>query len=82
MSKNLNNAKKHRECQVILFEGACEDLEGEIGTPGGSNERRLKTKIKLVENSYLGCVDAQAEVVVLEKTSSADENNRNWVKMC
>ena len=80
MAKNLKDAKKHRENQVILFGGACEDLEDEIAAPGGGNVRRLKTKIKLVEAAYLDCVDAQSEVVVQEKTSSSDEGNKAWVK--
>ena len=80
MTKNIKDAKMHRESQVILFEGACEDLVEEIGTPGEGNVRRLKIKMKLVESSYLACIEAQSEVVVMEKTSSADENNRNWVK--
>ena len=80
MAKNIKDAKKHRENQVILFRGACDDLEDEVNSPGDGNSRRLKTKVKLVESAYLNCVDAQAEVVVLEKTSSADEGNKTWVK--
>ena len=80
MAKNIKDAKKHRENQVILFRGACDDLEDEVNSPGDGNSRRLKTKVKLVESAYLNCVDAQAEVVLLEKTSSADEGNKTWVK--
>ena len=80
MAKNLKDAKKHRENQVTLFRGACEDLEDEVNSPGDANVRRLKTKIKLVESAYLDCVDAQSSVVVLESTSSGDDTNWTWVK--
>ena len=66
------------ECQ-----SACDDLEEEINLSGGKepNERKVKRKMSLVRSSYEGAIDAQAQVVTLEKTSASDEGNRNWVKV-
>ena len=46
------------------------------------NERRIKSKLAEVKTTYIVSVDAQAEVVSMEKTSSNEESNRTWVKTC
>ena len=65
------------------FQSACDDLEEEIVPPGGKqpNERKIKRKMTLVRSSYDEAVNAQAQVVTLEKTSASDEGNRSWVKV-
>ena len=65
------------------FQSACDDLEEEI-IPSGSkqpNERKIKGKMSLVRSSYDKAINAQAQVMTLEKTSASDEGNRNWVKV-
>ena len=83
MAKNLGVAKQQREKFLMEFQSACDDLEEEIIPSVGKqpNERRIKSKMSLVRSSYDEAINAQAQVVTLEKTSASDEGNRNWVKV-
>ena len=78
----LTAARKNRESSLILFNAACEDLEEATDDTAGKqlSERRLKSKIAEVKATYMVAVEAQAEVVSMEKTSSNEEGNRTWVK--
>ena len=82
MTKTIGAARQQRERSLMDFRAACEDLEEEIEPPrsGTHNERRVKTKMKLVRTSYDDVMTAQAQLVSLEKTSGAEETNWNWVK--
>ena len=70
----LTAARKNRESSLILFNAACEDLEEATDDTAGKqlSERRLKSKIAEVKATYMVAVEAQAEVVSMEKTSSND----------
>jgi hypothetical protein len=78
----LTSARKNRESSLILFNAACEDLEEDTDTTTGKqlNERRVKSKLAEVKTTYIVAVDAQAEVVSIEKISSNEESNRTWVR--
>ena len=80
--KTLVAARQYREKLLLEFQSVCDDLEEELDIKGAKqpNERRLKNKISLVKNAYDQALDAHASVITLEKTSAADELNRNWVK--
>ena len=82
MTKTIGAARQQRERSLMDFKAACEDLEEEIAPlkSGTHNERRVKTKMKLVRSSYDDVMTAQAQLVSLEKTSGAEETNWNWVK--
>ena len=83
MSKNLGSAKQFREEKLCKFKLACEDLLEEIEPSGAAepNVRRIKGKIKLLNESYEECQGAHAAFVCLEKTSMSDETNWTWVKL-
>ena len=83
MAKNLGVARQQREKFLMEFQSACDDLEEEIIPSGGKqpNERKIKGKMSLVRSSYDEAINAQAQVMTLEKTSASDEGNRNWVKV-
>ena len=83
MSKNLGAAKQYREEKLCKFKLACEDLLEEIEPSGSAepNVRRIKGKIKLLDESYEECQGAHAAFVCLEKTSMSDETNWTWVKV-
>ena len=78
----LTAARKNRESSLILFNAACEDLEEATDETAGKqlSERRLNSKLAEVKATYIVAVEAQAEVVSMEKTSSNEEGNRTWVK--
>ena len=83
MSKNLATAKQCREEKLCKFKLACEDLHDEVEPSGTAepNVRRIKGKIKLLDESYGECQGAHATVVCLEQTSMSDETNWTWVKV-
>ena len=82
-TKNLSAAKQHREEKLCKFKLACEDLLDEIEPSGTAdpNVRRIKGKIKLLDESYEDCQRAHAAFVYQEKTSMSDETNWTWVKV-
>ena len=82
MTKTIGAARQQRERSLMDFKAACEDLQEEIEPlkSGTHNERRVKTKMKLVRSSYDDVMTAQAQLVSLEKTSGAEETNWNWMK--
>ena len=65
MSKNLGAAKQYREEKLCKFKLACEDLLEEIEPSGSAepNVRRIKGKIKLLDESYEECQGAHAAFV-------------------
>ena len=83
MSKNLDTAKQYREEKLCKFKLACEDLLEEIEPSGAAepNVRRIKGKIKLLNESYEESQGAHAAFVCLEKTSMSDKTNWTWVKL-
>ena len=78
----IATARKNRETSLILFNAACEDIEEAVDTTGGKrlNERRLRSILAEVKSTYLVAIEAQAEVVSMEKISSNEESNRTQVK--
>ena len=74
-------AKKLLDKFLLEFKVACYDLEGEVNPQDGraANIRRIKVKLKAVKTSYDDCLEAQAQVYGLEKTSGAEESNWSWV---
>ena len=65
----MTAARKNRESSLILFNAACEDLEETTDTTSVTtlNERKIKSKLAEVKTTYVVAVDAQAEVVSIEK---------------
>ena len=81
MAKNLTAAKQLRDKFWAEFKSACVDLEEELEPPGTGkpNQRRLKVKMGLVDDTHDKCLTALSQVWNLEKTSPTDETNWNWV---
>ena len=79
--KGLFRTKQQRDKFVLEFKAACCDLEEELEPSGGKqpNVRRIKLKVKLVMSTYDECLDAQSQVLGIEKTSGTEENNWAWV---
>ncbi len=81
MAKNLTAAKQLRDKFWAEFKSACVDLEDELEPPGTGtpNQRRIKVKMGLVEDTHEKCLTALSQVWNLEKTSPTEETKRNWV---
>ena len=81
MAKNLTAARQLRDKFWAEFKSACMDLEDELETPvsGTQNQRRIKVKIGLVEDTNDKCLTALTQVWNFEKSSPTDETNWNWV---
>ena len=81
MAKNLIAARQLRDKFWAEFKSACMDLEDELESPvsGTQNQRRIKVKIGLVEETNDKCLTALTQVWNYEKSSPTDEANWNWV---
>ena len=78
MAKNLTAAKQLRDKFWAEFKSAFVDLEDELEPPGTGtqNQRRLKVKMGLVEDTHDKCLTALSQVWKLLHSSATPTQGR------